>query len=73
MYLIGADKEEPVVVDTCLLLPIVENTTKQVKFVVEVSNSRNDLFSFDEEYLSILLAHYLTAILTDKYKIRMLQ
>lgn len=36
-----------------------------------MSNSKNELFSFDEEYLSIILAHYLSLFVSGRYQTKM--
>ncbi|KAL4477784.1 hypothetical protein ABPG72_018958 [Tetrahymena utriculariae] len=63
-YYICEDKELSVVVDTCLIIPIVDLQSNQVKILIEISNSKNEIFSFDEEYLSIILGQFLNKIVT---------
>ncbi|EAS03382.2 hypothetical protein TTHERM_00730310 (macronuclear) [Tetrahymena thermophila SB210] len=71
-YQICEDKELSVVVDTCLIIPIADLQANQVKILIEISNSKNEIFSFDEEYLSIILGQFLNKIVTmqeiNKYK-----
>ncbi len=31
--------------------------------MLEISNSNNDIFNFDDEYFSIILSHYIAAML----------
>ncbi len=57
LYQLGQDSvsEKPEYVETTLLLPIF-CFNKNIKGVIEISNSIYDLFSFDEEYLGIVIA-----------------
>jgi len=71
LFLLTKEKEESITADTCLIIPIKEAHTNQVKMIVEMSNSKNELFSFDEEYLSIILAHYLSLMITHRYTTKM--
>lgn len=41
--------------------------------MVEISNSKNELFSFDEEYLSIILGHYMSILVGVKYRYMVLE
>lgn len=59
LYLIAADclKEIAEYVDTTLLLPIF-TSTHMIRAVIEVSNSKTEIFSFDEEYYGIILSRF---------------
>ncbi|EGR32759.1 hypothetical protein IMG5_071400 [Ichthyophthirius multifiliis] len=60
----GINKEETEYVDCTLLIPIFcDIDNKYIKGILEISNSQNDLFSFDEEYLGIILSYNLSFII----------
>ncbi len=50
-------------VETTLLLPIFM-PNKSIKGIIEISNSIHDLFSFDEEYLGIVMANLMSTYFT---------
>lgn len=68
LYRIGTDscKEQPEYVDTTLLLP-VNSSEKNVRAVIEVSNSQNEIFGFDDEYYGIIVAQLFGVYLDTHY------
>ena len=73
LYRINAEtlRDEPEYVESTLLLPIyVRNDElgerKKLKAVLEVSNSVQEFFGHDEEYLGIIVAEYI-ALFLEKY------
>ncbi|KAM3127629.1 hypothetical protein pb186bvf_020280 [Paramecium bursaria] len=64
LYYKMQNQEVPEYVKNALLIPIYSETQdKMVRGVLEISNTENELFTFDEEYFGILVSYQLTHVI----------